>query len=101
MQFITKCVGFAVVVSLVCSAGAFARQTGIQEVPAAGKSTAAPERLPRYVLGPNDEITILSVDATEIANRPIRIATSGDINLPLTGRIHAAGMTVEELEQEI
>src|SRR5262245_6437860 len=58
-------------------------------------------RLPYYILGPNDEIVILALDAEDIANKPIRITTSGDINLPLVGRIHAAGMNLEQLEAEI
>jgi polysaccharide export outer membrane protein len=53
------------------------------------------------VLGPNDEITILAVDADELANKPIRVSTSGDINLPLVGRVHAAGLTVRQLETEL
>jgi polysaccharide biosynthesis/export protein len=58
-------------------------------------------RFPNYILGPNDEIVILAVDAEEIANKPVRITTSGDINLPMVGRIHAAGMSLEQLEGEV
>jgi len=57
--------------------------------------------LAKYVLGPGDEIVILAIDADEIANKPIRIATGGDINLPIVGSLHAAGMTVEQLEVEL
>jgi polysaccharide biosynthesis/export protein len=61
----------------------------------------ATQRFPHYILGPNDEIIILALDAEEIANKPIRVTTSGDINLPLVGRIHVAGMTLEDLEKEL
>jgi polysaccharide export outer membrane protein len=42
-----------------------------------------------------------SRDAEDIANKPIRITAGGDINLPMVGRIHVAGMTVEQLEGEL
>src|SRR5205809_3820822 len=65
------------------------------------EQTSATGRLPHYILGPNDEIVILSLHAEEIANKPIRITTSGDINLLMIGRIHVAGMTLEALEAEV
>src|SRR4051794_18145747 len=61
---------------------------------------AAPQNS-EYVLGPNDEIVIIAVDAEEIANKPVRIGIGGDINLPMVGRIRASGLTVQQLENEI
>jgi polysaccharide export outer membrane protein len=54
-----------------------------------------------YVLGPSDVITIQALDVDEISNKPIWIDTSGFINLPLVGRLKAAGLTVQELEVEL
>jgi polysaccharide export outer membrane protein len=73
---------------------------GIQ-IPGFPNNPAVGRHLPQYVLGPNDEITIMSVLAPEVANKPVRISTSGDINLPMVGRVHAAGSSVEQLETEI
>jgi polysaccharide export outer membrane protein len=56
---------------------------------------------PNYVLGPNDQILIRAPEAEEIDNRPFRIDGDGNINLPLVGRIHAAGMTLQELESDL
>ena len=56
---------------------------------------------PNYVLAPNDQITIRAPEAEEIDNRPFRIDGDGNINLPLVGRIHAAGMSVQELESDL
>lgn len=56
---------------------------------------------PNYVLAPNDQITIRAPEAEEIDNRPFKIDGEGNINLPLVGRIHAAGMTVQELEADL
>ncbi len=54
-----------------------------------------------YLLGPDDQITIRVVDAEEISDKPVRISTTGYITLPMAGPIHAAGLTVEQLEKEI
>jgi polysaccharide export outer membrane protein len=43
----------------------------------------------------------MAVDAEEIANKPIRLSTAGEINLPMVGRVQAAGMTVQQLEIEL
>ncbi|MEO8659274.1 MAG: polysaccharide biosynthesis/export family protein [Bryobacteraceae bacterium] len=55
-----------------------------------------------YILGPEDEITVRVLDLEEIDGKtPFRIDIRGNINLPLAGRVHAAGSTAEELEIEI
>lgn len=54
-----------------------------------------------YVLGPGDQITISVPDAAEISGKLIRIDMSGDIRLPMAGRIKVTGLTVEQLEAEI
>jgi polysaccharide export outer membrane protein len=56
---------------------------------------------PNYVLGPNDQIQIRAPEAEEIDQKPFRIDADGNINLPLVGRIHAAGMTLQELEVDL
>ena len=81
-------------------------QTAPAQQIGAGLNSAAPDpmvgrRLANYILGPGDEITILSVFVPEIAKQPIRITTSGDINLAMVGRFHAAGRTVEQLEEDV
>jgi polysaccharide biosynthesis/export protein len=59
---------------------------------------------PNYVLGSNDQI-LVRVDppgsADEINDKPFRIDADGNINLPLLGRLHAAGMSVQELENDL
>src|SRR5580704_8579135 len=56
---------------------------------------------PNYVLGPNDQILVRAPEAEEIDNRPFRIDGDGNLNLPLVGRIHAAGMSLQELEADL
>ena len=62
--------------------------------------TAAPPNS-GYVLGPDDQIMIRALDAEEISEKPVLIGTDGYIRLPMVGRLHAAGLTVEQLEMEI
>jgi polysaccharide export outer membrane protein len=85
--------------ALTRSAPTGAWQVVQEPVPATNKN--AVEHPTKYVLGPNDEIVILALNAEDIANKPIRITAGGDINLPMVGRIHVAGMTVEQLEGEV
>ena len=51
----------------------------------------------QYVLGPEDEISVRVADLEEITDRVLRIDPAGDIDLPLAGRLHVAGLTVEQV----
>ncbi len=53
---------------------------------------------PDYELGPNDQILIGVPQAQEINGRPFRVDSDGFLDLPLIGRVHAAGLTVRGLE---
>jgi polysaccharide export outer membrane protein len=54
-----------------------------------------------YVLGPDDQVLIRVVDIEEVPDKPFRIDMRGNINVPLIGRVHAAGLTIEQLEAEL
>jgi polysaccharide export outer membrane protein len=56
---------------------------------------------PVYTLGAGDQITVRAVNAAEISDKASRIDPDGNINIPTLGRIHAAGMTVIQLEAEL
>jgi polysaccharide export outer membrane protein len=66
---------------------------GHLEAPAAAPSN--------YVLGPNDQVTLSVADLEEISNKPMRVDMRGDLNVPLAGRIHAEGLTVDQLETQL
>jgi polysaccharide biosynthesis/export protein len=51
-----------------------------------------------YVLGPEDEITVRVFAADDIPEKPAQIANDGTVNLPMVGEVHAAGLTVEQLQ---
>jgi polysaccharide export outer membrane protein len=54
----------------------------------------------RGVLGPDDSVTILALNVDEISKQ-WRIGPSGELNLPMVGRLKAAGMTADQLEAAI
>ncbi len=56
---------------------------------------------PDYVLGPNDQILIRVPQEEQINERPFRIDSDGYVTLPVAGRVHAAGLTVQALETEV
>ena len=73
--------------------------------PAAGPMAAGPS-LDAYqagndLLGVDDQITVHLQDLEEVTDKTMRIGSSGDISLPYVGRVHAAGLSVAELEQTI
>jgi polysaccharide export outer membrane protein len=85
---------------LIVSATCLAAATMI---PAWGDDTPKPELIPRtagalYHLGPGDEISVQQANADELDGVTARIDDLGFVNMPLTGRVHVAGLTVSEAE---
>ena len=56
---------------------------------------------PEYVLGPGDQIAIHVEDSEEISAKAIRVDPSGFIDLPLAGRVEAAGLTLDQLKSSL
>ncbi len=54
-----------------------------------------------HVLGPNDQIIIRAPQADEINERPFRVDSDGNINLPLVGKVPASGLTIQALEADL
>ena len=55
----------------------------------------------QYLMGPEDQVKIWALGVEEISDKPVRIDPSGDIDLPLIGHVHAAGLTVEQLKNAL
>jgi len=79
-------------------------------VRAAGQATAGADQAKincdnkvrsTYLLGPDDQLEISGPELTESANKPARIDSEGNVQVPLLGRVHVAGMTVQETEQKL
>ena len=54
-----------------------------------------------YLLGPEDELQITGPELEELNNKTVRVDGEGDIQVPLVGRVHVGGMTVQQSEQEL
>jgi polysaccharide biosynthesis/export protein len=55
----------------------------------------------RYILGPDDQVTIRALEAEEISEKPVQIDAGGFISVPMIGRVFAGGLTAEQLEVSI
>ncbi len=54
-----------------------------------------------YILGPEDLITIRVFAADDIPDKPAQIDNDGTVTLPMIGQVHAAGLTVEQLQANL
>jgi polysaccharide export outer membrane protein len=81
---------------------------------ATGKKQALPQPLapaatlvgssvlsPDYVLGPADQFSLFEADLDEISNKPFRVDLEGNVDMPLLGRIHAAGQSVKQFKLDL
>src|SRR5258708_20134780 len=63
--------------------------------------SAAPSKVTSYVLGPEDQITVRVFAADGIPDKPVQIDNDGTVTLPMIGQVHAAGFTVEQLQDNL
>jgi polysaccharide export outer membrane protein len=54
-----------------------------------------------YLLGPDDQLQISGPELDDSTNKLVSVDGEGDIQVPLVGRVHVAGLTVQQAEQEI
>jgi polysaccharide biosynthesis/export protein len=56
-----------------------------------------------YLIGPQDTImlNVTDLDDDFTTDKTFRVDYSGDLSIPYAGRIHAAGLTTHQLEEEI
>ena len=53
---------------------------------------------PSYLLGPEDLLTVRVFAADDIPDKPVQIDNDGTLTLPMIGPVHAAGLTVGQLQ---
>jgi polysaccharide biosynthesis/export protein len=63
--------------------------------------SAAPTNVTSYVLGAEDQITVRVFAADDIPDKPVQIDNDGTVTLPMIGQVHAAGLTVEQLQANL
>jgi polysaccharide export outer membrane protein len=54
----------------------------------------------KALVGPNDTVTIEALNVEEIS-KAWRVSTAGELSLPMVGRVQAAGLTLDQLENTI
>ena len=64
-------------------------------------SSPTPTSTEKYVLGPDDQITVRALEVEEIDGKTARVDLQGYIDLPLIGKIRAAGLSVDAVETEL
>ncbi|MGB9609485.1 MAG: polysaccharide biosynthesis/export family protein [Bryobacteraceae bacterium] len=89
---------FVAVLAAAMAAGQAGNQTAGRPQPPQPEPQQAEAPRPVYLLSPGDQIVIRAQNVEEISEKPFRIDGEGFLNLPVVGRIRAAGMTVEQLE---
>lgn len=92
---------FSVIVLMFLSLAPFAR--GQSSAPASTQATAKCESQARstYLLGPDDQLEISGPELAEAANKPVRVDSDGDIQVPLVGRVPVAGLNVQQVEEKL
>ncbi len=54
-----------------------------------------------YLLGPDDELAISAPEIEVVPGKTYRVDGEGDLQVPMVGRVHVAGLTVQQSEQEL
>jgi polysaccharide biosynthesis/export protein len=70
---------------------------GYAQIPNSFKPVEPAETSRSYELGPEDVLSIKVINVVEIGDVPYAIDLKGNVDMPIIGAIHAAGLTVDEL----
>jgi polysaccharide biosynthesis/export protein len=54
-----------------------------------------------YLLGPEDELSLSAPELDVLPGKTVRVDGEGDLQVPMVGRVHVAGLTVQQSEQEL
>jgi polysaccharide export outer membrane protein len=78
----------------------FLTTTGLQAQAVGSEMMQANQPL-QYRLGPGDKIGIHVMDLDDVSDKPVLIDPAGAVDLPLIGRITAAGLTIEQFRDAL
>jgi polysaccharide export outer membrane protein len=103
-----KSIGLMVLLGALSAAG---QSTSTQSASTQSASTTDPVPVAKtgcnaqvrstYLLGPDDELQISGPELEEATSKSVRVDGEGDIQVPLVGRVHVAGLTVQQAEKEL
>lgn len=66
-----------------------------------GQANYSHVRPDTYLLRPSDQIAVTVFREPDLSLESVRIGVEGNVSLPMLGSIPAAGMTAEQLEQDV
>jgi polysaccharide export outer membrane protein len=98
---ILRCAAAVVSCFLVVSCFCVSALTAVSAQNTSEKASASGSLESAYLLGPDDEITVRALDVDEIDGKNARIDRSGSVDLPLVGKLKAAGLSVSQFETEL
>jgi polysaccharide biosynthesis/export protein len=93
-----KSIGLIVLFGAWSASGQSASTT---EPAAVEKSACSPQVRSTYLLGPDDELQVSGPEMEDSVNKNVRVDGEGDIQVSLVGRVHVAGLTVQQAELEL
>jgi polysaccharide biosynthesis/export protein len=99
LLFISRLLGVGLVGAILI-AGVSA-QTPAANVSGEPKAKCDNQIRSTYLLGPDDQLEISGPELTDMSNKPVRIDGEGDVQVPLAGSVHVAGLTVQQTEQKL
>jgi polysaccharide biosynthesis/export protein len=90
-----------VLAALLMAGGTFGQEGASSPTPNASKMSCSNQVRSTYLLGPDDELTISAPELDVQPGKTMRVDGEGDVQVPLVGRVHIAGLTVQQSEQDI
>ncbi len=92
--------GWIAILVLLGGVALTAQTSPVDEHQRAATALVAEQPL-HYSLGAGDLISLHVQDLDDVSEKPVRIDPSGVIDLPLIGRVNAAGLSIEQLRDSL
>jgi polysaccharide export outer membrane protein len=97
--FISRLLGVGLAGAILI--GGASAQTPAVNAPGEQKASCNNQIRSTYLLGPDDQLEISGPELTDPSNKPLRIDGEGNIQVPLAGSVHVAGLTAPQAEKEL
>ncbi len=89
------------VVVLFLAVGTFGQEAASSAATTVSKVSCGNQVRSTYLLGPDDELAISAPELDVLPGKTMRVDGEGDVQVPMVGRVHVAGLTVQQSEQEL
>jgi polysaccharide biosynthesis/export protein len=83
------------------AASAFGQEVASANSTSAAKPACVNQVRSTYLLGPDDELSLSAPELDVLPGKTVRVDGEGDLQVPMVGRVHVAGLTVQQSEQEL